>query len=282
MRDHAVRTGEDAWRRGVVHVYAVIVIESEYQPAERIAASAPLHNGIVGAEEHLTRHVLGFYNLAGAALTHEVVVTIEIGMVAYMMHNARLDDALRDYPLGVEIHSLYLAVEQWCLRLKRSYRHLHHEAFVAVVGIEMQSRHINNHILLVQLRIIAVVLPTATLHIAEQQSAISLVVSLVEFVYVFVVQWVMRLRFGKKVGKLLAIALYHAASRGKIVAARQTGIPAVQRSVGHMNGVVVALVESVKSLERIHETETLSFGIAQESLCKVILQTGEHFIGCIS
>lgn len=139
MRDHAVRAGEDAWRRGVMHVYAVIVIESEYQPAERIAASAPLHNGIVGAEEHLTRHVLGFYNLAGAALTHEVVVTIEIGMVAYMMHNARLDDALRDYPLGVEIHSLYLAVEQRCLRLKRSYRHLHHETFVAVVGIEMQA-----------------------------------------------------------------------------------------------------------------------------------------------
>jgi hypothetical protein len=89
--------------------YAVIVVESEYQPAERIAASAPLHNGIVGAEEHLTRHVLGFYNLSGAALTHEVVVTVEIGMVAYMMHNARLYDALRDYPLGVEIHSLYLA-----------------------------------------------------------------------------------------------------------------------------------------------------------------------------
>ena len=48
------------------------------------------------------------------------------------------------------------------------------------MGKQIQSGHVHNHILLVQLRVVAIVFPTTALYIAKQTTAIVLVPGLVQ------------------------------------------------------------------------------------------------------
>ena len=78
-----------------------------------------------------------------------------------MMSDGCLDNALRNHPLRIKVHSLYATVEERRLGLEASYAYAHGHAFLAVHGKKMHGRDVYEHVLAVVLRIVAVV-PSAS------------------------------------------------------------------------------------------------------------------------
>ena len=96
MRDGAFASLESPRRIGVVQIYRETVVETEDYSAQRVRASAPLHDC------HLAAHALGW----GGILLHLAPAGYEIHIVAGKIAGSGMgktfpDDAHRHVPLRV-------------------------------------------------------------------------------------------------------------------------------------------------------------------------------------
>lgn len=104
--------------------------------------------------------------LTRTALAHNVMVAGEIGTVADVAYHAVADNAPRDNPLRVEVHTGNIANEQRGLGRhgSQSYTHLH--GGLAVDSGQHKCRHIDHHIFGASLGM-SVSAPSAALHVGH-------------------------------------------------------------------------------------------------------------------
>ena len=153
-----------------MQIYAVVVVESEDDASQGIAFASTLHDMIVVAHHHVGCYERGTDYLARLALTHKIVVTFEVAHIACMMAHRCLYDALGNNPLRIEVNALDASCEQRCLRLHTAKRYAHSNPIVLFNRLKLLRRHVDQHILVVQLRIVAMT-PAATLYIAEHPTS---------------------------------------------------------------------------------------------------------------
>ena len=171
--------------------YREIILETEYKTSQRVVVATLLGHAIFAAEQHALCHLANLHLFVGGALIDVVSVASEIGTVASMMHNILLQDALWDNPLRIDLHPLYLAAQQGCLRLPGTTDDAHVQQAVVAIGIEMIGRDVDNDAL-ARLWNRTTQTPTGALHIA--QDALSLFCSSIVLQHAFqlVVELILR------------------------------------------------------------------------------------------
>ena len=263
-----------------MQIYTVVVVKAEDDAPQSVAFASALNHMIVVAHHHAGCHKRRIHLLTRLALAYKIVMTLKVAHIASMMAHRCLDNALGNDPLRIEVNTLDTSCEQWSLGFQTSECNTHSHSVVLVNCFKLLRRHVHKHILVVQLRIVAMT-PSAAFYIAEHTAAFGSRQRARQHLTKFREKRVFWIRGMHECPYLFISTRYCSISFIKKFAICQLCRHPIKRAIGYVNRVAVAHIKAIEHIIGIGKTKALTFAIAQESLCQTVFQSGIHTIDAI-
>ena len=255
-----------------------LVLEAEYDAAQRVVVATLLCYTIFTTEQHTARNFANLHLLIGYALIDAVIVAGKVGTVANVTHHILLQNALGNNPLRIDFHPLHLTGQQRGLCLPGTTDNTHVEQTVVAIGIEMVGRKIDDN-MLARLWYRMVQTPARALHIANDALSLFVGSSILQHVLQPVVELILWFNSIQILGN--AVVLNLAEDREMIVGRHLFHIDVEETTIaddiaGSLR--LFFLIQMVEDARGIDKAVTIALGIAQTSFSEVIVQTGSNMI----
>ena len=281
MRHGARLTGESPRTGRVMQKHRELVLKPEDNTPQRVACAAGLRHTVFAAEQHLTRHGTDVHGLIGRPLINAITVAGKVGRVAGMARYISIYDALRNNPLGVNLHPFHTARQLRRLRPQRSAYHPHVQHAVGVVGIQMIGRDIDYDALaFFHNRLMAP--PTTALHVDHDALPLSGRDRRSQHAFHAVVIAVPWLNAMQVLAQAVRLNLTEHNARETLGGQIHRNVKQLAVADGIAQRVLLVCIQTVIHLKGINETVTLSHAVPEQGFRQPVFQPRGHLVDAVA